>query len=160
MSKVYWVTGISGVGKTTFAKILQKELKNKKIKSIIIDGDEIRKILNKQDQYEKKDRIDLAMIYSKLAKLYSEQGITVIVSTISLFKKVHLWNRENLKNYVEILIKRDISEIIKNDIRNIYDEDNIVGKSIEAEYPENPEFTLNNIDINGIKNFIKMNIVG
>ncbi len=160
MSKVYWVTGISGVGKTTFAKILQKELENKKIKSIIIDGDEIRKILNKQDQYEKKDRIDLAMIYSKLAKLYSEQGITVIVSTISLFKKVHLWNRENLKNYVEILIKRDISEIIKNDIRNIYDEDNIVGKSIEAEYPENPEFTLNNIDINGIKNFIKMNIVG
>ena len=160
MSKVYWVTGISGVGKTTFAKILQKELKNKKISSIIIDGDEIRKILNKQDQYEKKDRIDLAMIYSKLAKLYSEQGITVIVSTISLFKKVHFWNRENLKNYVEILIKRDISEIIKDDIRNIYDNENIVGKSIDAEYPKNPEFTLNNVDINGIKNFIRKNIVG
>ena len=45
MSKVYWVTGMSGVGKTTFANILKKKLNERKIVSILIDGDELREIL-------------------------------------------------------------------------------------------------------------------
>ncbi len=159
MSKVYWVTGISGVGKTTFANILKKQLDKKKISSILIDGDELREILKKQNNYSKENRVEVAMIYSKLAKLISDQGITVIVSTISLIKEIHLWNRKNLKNYIEILIKRDLSEIIKNDERNIYKESEVVGMSIDAEYPEKANFVLENIKIDEIEKYIRKHIL-
>ena len=155
MSKVYWVTGISGVGKTTFSKILKSELEKKHIDSVLIDGDEIRKILKIQNKYSKKDRLELATIYSKLAKLISDQKITVIVSTISLIEEIHMWNKKNLKNYVEILIERDMSEIIKSDSRNVYKEKNIVGKSINAEYPKNPNFIINNLNMTEIKEYIR-----
>ncbi len=159
MSKVYWVTGISGVGKTTFANILRKQLDEKKIVNILIDGDEIREILKKENSYSRENRMELAMIYSKLAKLISDQGVTVIVSTISLIKEIHLWNKQNLKNYIEILIKRDISEIIKNDDRNIYKESEVVGVSIDAEYPENANFVLENIKIDEIEKYIRKHIL-
>ncbi len=159
MSKVYWVTGISGVGKTTFANILKKQLDKKKISNILIDGDELREILKEQNNYSKENRVEVAMIYSKLAKLISDQGITVIVSTISLIKEIHLWNRKNLKNYIEILIKRDLSEIIKNDERNIYKESEVVGMSIDAEYPEKANFVLENIKIDEIEKYIRKHIL-
>ncbi len=159
MSKVYWVTGMSGVGKTTFANILKKKLNERKIVSILIDGDELREILKKENSYSKEERIEVAMIYSKLAKLISNQGITVIVSTISLIKEIHSWNKQNLKNYIEILIKRDISEIIENDERNIYKESEVVGVSIDAEFPENANFVLENIKIDEIEEYIRKHIL-
>ena len=66
MSKVYWITGISGVGKTTFSNILKKELDRRNINSIIIDGDQIRKILKKQNEFSKESRFEIAMIYLSL----------------------------------------------------------------------------------------------
>ena len=152
---VYWVTGISGSGKTTFANILKKELEEKNIDSILLDGDEIRELLNKKYDYTKDDRLAVAKIYSKLAKLISEQGVTTIVSTISLFNEIHEWNRENISNYKEMLIMRDMGDILKDDKKLVYKKNNVVGNEIQAEYPKNPEFIVENIKKNEINKYIK-----
>jgi cytidine diphosphoramidate kinase len=152
---VYWVTGVSGSGKSTFANILKKELEEKKINSILIDGDEIRKLLNDKYSYTKDDRLEVARIYSKLAKLISEQGVTTIVSTISLFNEIHEWNRENISGYKEILIKRDMNDILRDDKKLVYKNNNVVGNEIPAEYPKNPEFIVENIKKNEINKYIK-----
>ena len=154
-SIVYWITGVSGSGKSTFASILKDELKIKNINSIIIDGDEIRELLGNKYNYSKEERLKIAKIYSKLAKLISSQGVTTIVSTISLFNEVHDWNRKNISNYKEILIKRDMREIIKDDKKCIYQQDNVVGEKIQPEYPKNPEFIVENIKKKEINKFIK-----
>ena len=98
----YWNVGC---WQTTFANILKKKLNERKIVSILIDGDELREILKKENSYSKEERIEVAMIYSKLAKLISNQGITVIVSTISLIKEIHSWNKQNLKIILRYLLK-------------------------------------------------------
>ena len=152
---VYWVTGVSGSGKSTFANILKKELEEKKINSILIDGDEIRKLLNDKYSYTKDDRLEVARIYSKLAKLISEQGVTTIVSTISLFNEIHEWNRENISDYKEILIKRDMNDILRDDKKLVYKKNNVVGNEIPAQYPKNPEFIVENIKKNEINKYIK-----
>ena len=152
---VYWVTGVSGSGKSTFANILKKELEEKKINSILIDGDEIRKLLNDKYSYTREDRLEVARIYSKLAKLISEQGVTTIVSTISLFNEIHEWNRENISDYKEILIKRDMNDILRDDKKLVYKKNNVVGNEIPAEYPKNPEFIVENIKKNEINKYIK-----
>ena len=60
---VFWITGLSGAGKSTLAKELQIALEEKQVKSIILDGDELRKIFtkdfNSQHQYTREMRLQL-----------------------------------------------------------------------------------------------------
>ena len=44
---------------------------------------------------------------SKLVKNISNQNVNVIIATVALFKKIHLWNRQNIKNYCEISDTRE-----------------------------------------------------
>ena len=59
------------------------------------------------NDYDRKSRLLLARQYSNLGKILSDQGFTVIISTISLFQEIHAWNRENLKNYL-IGVSKDL----------------------------------------------------
>jgi adenylylsulfate kinase len=101
---VVWITGLSGVGKTTLAVALRDALGHKDGKRpVIIDGDQIRAVLD-EPGYDLSTRKRLAFVYSRLARHLASQGFDVIVATISLFHDVHRWNRESLPGYFEILL--------------------------------------------------------
>ena len=51
---VVWIIGKSGSGKTFLSKKLFSKIKNKK--KILIDGDDVRKYINYNLKYSKKDR--------------------------------------------------------------------------------------------------------
>lgn len=104
--RVIWITGLSGAGKTTLAMALQKILPC----SVLLDGDKLREALGSQS-FDTESRKNLALTYSRLARMIAEQGLTVIVATISLFHEVHNWNRQNLKNYMEIFL--DVPEAVR-----------------------------------------------
>jgi adenylylsulfate kinase-like enzyme len=65
---VLWITGMSGAGKTTVGKIITETLKDTGAHVFWLDGDEMRKILGDKWGYTKQDRIDLAHVYSRIAK--------------------------------------------------------------------------------------------
>lgn len=46
---VYWITGLSGAGKTTLGQLLYRDQKAKKENVAILDGDELREIINNKD---------------------------------------------------------------------------------------------------------------
>ena len=55
---VIWITGLSGSGKTTLAKKIFQQLKESCFSPILIDGDEIRKVLKTdKEKYNVDDRI-------------------------------------------------------------------------------------------------------
>tara|TARA_A100001015_G_C15034098_1_gene734959 strand:+ start:1070 stop:1570 length:501 start_codon:yes stop_codon:yes gene_type:complete len=144
MAKVYWITGLSGVGKTPLAKKLTKSLSKSK-PTILIDGDQIRDILKLECENDRNSRLKVAYIYSNLIKLIASQNINVVCSTISLFYEIHEYNRKNFKQYCEILIEKDIEKLISEDKKNIYSnsinaQDYAVGVNIKPEYPKNPSF--------------------
>ncbi len=108
---VFWVTGLPGSGKTSIAKKLKRPIENKFGKTIIINGDDIRKIFD-LNRYDKKNRFLIAKSYSKLVNFISKQNINVIIATVSLYKKIHLYNRKTIKNYCEIYIESKTKEIL------------------------------------------------
>ena len=116
IAKVYWITGLSGSGKTTVAKEFIKLLNNIGHKCINIDGDELRKIIG--GGFTKKERIIQAQKYSQMCKLFSEQGVTVVAAVGALFNSIQKWNRLNIKNYVEVFLDVPIKEL-KREIKKI-----------------------------------------
>lgn len=102
--KVYWITGLSGAGKTTIGSKLYKILQKDKNNLVILDGDELRRVFKNSD-YSIAGREKLAFQYSRLCRMLSEQGIDVICCTIAMFDSCRKWNRENINNYYEVYLK-------------------------------------------------------
>ena len=120
MKKVIWITGLSGSGKTTLANLLVAYLHSKNIKPILLDGDQMRGVLGVSSDFTRETRLKNAQIYSNLAKALSEQGFTVIVSAIALFKETHSWNRDNIKSYFQVYLDVSISELFLRDPKGLY----------------------------------------
>ena len=119
MNNCYWVTGLSATGKTTLSSLLVSHLRDSGKTVVHLDGDELRKVLA-DEAYTREERIALAMRYARLCRLLSEQNIDIVIAVIGMFKELHIWNRKNIKNYVEIFIDTPLSELKKRDPKNIY----------------------------------------
>lgn len=148
--RLFWVTGLSGAGKTTIGTILYKKLKEKYPNTVLFDGDTLRQIFGNDLGYSKEDRFACAMRYARLCKLLTEQGIFVVCCTISMFDDVRKWNRENISDYSEIYIKVPIEVLEKRNQKNLYHDvkkgtaENVVGMDLELELPQNPDIVLVN----------------
>jgi adenylylsulfate kinase-like enzyme len=108
---VIWITGLAGAGKTTAAHAVATRLRAQGATCIILDGDALREALSPLGAgYDPESRRRLAMTYSGIALLLSEQGLSVIVATVSLFAAVHAANRRRFRRYIEVLLTCDEGE--------------------------------------------------
>ena len=108
---IFWITGLSGAGKTSLAKLIKKKIEFDYGKTILLNGDDLREIF-KFNTYSKNERKKLALSYSRLCLFLSKQGFNVIFTVVGLFHEIHKFNRKFLKNYLEIFIKSDVKKII------------------------------------------------
>ncbi len=143
---LFWITGLSGAGKTSIAKKLLNKIKKKYGPTIIISGDDLRKIFELK-KYSFRERLKLSEKYCKLSKFITDQKINLIFATVAMMDKPRKWNRRNIKNYIEIYIKSDVKKIIKEKKKKIYfnkKNTNLVGINVKAEFPKNSDIVINN----------------
>jgi cytidine diphosphoramidate kinase len=149
-SNLYWITGLSGAGKTTIGTLFYSYLQKTKTNVIYLDGDSLREIFSLTQEYSLSERKILAMRYSRLCKMLTEQGVDVVIGTISMFNEVRQWNRENIKNYMEIYIKVPMKILIDRDQKQLYSRalrgeiKHVMGVDVEIEEPVNPDIIINN----------------
>ena len=129
---IIWLTGLSGSGKTTFAKLVLKEIK-KKIKNFYhLDGDQFRSLMNNDLGFSLKDRDENAIRIINFVKSLDQQRINVIVSANLTSKKFRLKNKKIFKNYMEILLSAKKEILLKRDYKKVYkNKRNVVGKDIK-----------------------------
>ena len=147
--KVIWITGLSGSGKTTVGTRLTQVLRSRNLPTVFLDGDDLRVILNKDKidklSHTRNERLQLSLVYSRLSKKISENGINVIVATISLFSEIHQWNRENILNYFEIFLDVPLEILEHRDPKSIYANfkqgkiKNVAGLDLEIDFPKHPD---------------------
>ena len=142
-SKCYWITGLSATGKTTLSNLLVEYIRSTGKQAIKLDGDELRKVLADKS-YTREERVALAMRYSRLCQLLSNQGFDVVIAVIGLFKEIHIWNRENISNYIEIFIDTPLDELKRRDPKGLYKMcgsgkiKNVAGMDLRIDFPVNP----------------------
>lgn len=139
---VFWLTGLSGAGKTTLAHALLPYMEN----TVFLDGDSLREIFGTIYElgFDADTRKKLGFAYARLCKNLSEQGFNVLIATICMFHAIHKHNREIIQNYCEIFI--DVSEETrrKRDPKGLYKAQkngclqNMAGVDYNVELPENP----------------------
>ena len=82
-----WMTGLSAIGKSTIAVILEQMLLHKKKHAYRLDGDNIRHGLNKNLGFSADDRAENIRRIGEVAKLFTDAGVIAITSFISPYKK-------------------------------------------------------------------------
>ena len=149
-NKSLWITGLAGSGKSTLSKEVALRLRKQGEKVVLLDGEELRTVFRREKylnkNYAREERLALAMQYAQLCKVITQQGLTVIIATISLFKEVHAWNRKNLLGYYEIYLKVPIDELQRRDANGIYSSfnegtlKNVVGLDINFDEPKKADW--------------------
>jgi len=147
-----WLTGLSGSGKTTIAKALEKEFEGLGINCERLDGDTLRDGLCKDLGFSKKDRaanIERAMF---VAGLLSRNGVAVVASFISPYREVRSNGRRIVNNFVEIFVKCPLGECEKRDPKGLYKKarageiKQFTGIDDPYEEPLSPDIVLDTID--------------
>ncbi len=144
---LFWITGLSGSGKTTIAHKIKSKIQKKYGPTIVVSGDDLRNIFNFKN-YDSKERIILSKKFNKFAKFITNQNINLIFAVVGMIHSMRAWNKKNIKNYIEIYIKSDLKNIIKFKRKKIYfkknNNESIVGINIKPQFPKKPHIMINN----------------
>ena len=158
---VLWFTGLSGSGKSTLAKLLQKRLFEKGCHVFALDGDNIRKGLNRDLGFSPQDRSENIRRVGEVAALMAQGGTIVISSLISPYREDRRQVRAVAPDlFHSIYIKASLAACEKRDTKGLYKQaregkiPEFTGISAPYEAPENPDLVVDT-EAMGIENCIE-----
>jgi len=147
-SNVFWLTGLSGSGKSTIAKGVERSLFLKGYFAKVIDGDNVRTGLSSNLSFSLSDREENIRRVSELAKLFVESGIITICTFISPTIQIRNLAREIIgeETFKEIYIKASLEICEGRDVKGLYKKvrsgeiSGFTGIDSPYEPPVNPDF--------------------
>ena len=150
-SRVIWLTGLSGSGKSTIACGLERELAQQGFFTQVLDGDNIRTGINNNLGFSDADRYENIRRISEVSKLFLDCGVICINSFVSPTRKIRrvahdIIGRENL---IEIYVEASLETCEKRDTKGLYKKaragkiKDFTGIDSPFEPPENPDIVLN-----------------
>jgi bifunctional enzyme CysN/CysC len=144
---VLWLTGLSGAGKSTVANVVEQRLHELGRHTYLLDGDNIRKGLNKDLGFSGADRVENIRRVAEVARLMVDAGLIVITSFISPFESERRMARELLDEgeFIEVFIDAPLAVAEARDPKQLYararrgEITNFTGIDSPYEPPEAPE---------------------
>ncbi len=141
---VVWITGYSSAGKTTVARKVEARLRHEGVRTIFLDGDNLRAIFGNKWRYDREERIELAKVYFRLCSHIAAQGATVILAAVAMYYEVGAWVRENVPRSVQVLLDVPAEERRARDLctKQVY----VTDPGLEEKYdvPSSPDLTIAN----------------
>ena len=149
-SKVLWLTGLSGSGKSTVAKYLERVLFAEGYLPQVLDGDNIRFGINSNLSFSSEDRLENIRRIAEISKLYLHSGIICINSFISPTREMRDLARSIVgsEDFIEIYINAPIEVCEARDVKGLYQKaragliKGFTGIDDPYEAPENPELEI------------------
>ena len=140
-----WFTGLSGAGKTTISRAVEKELQSYGYKVEILDGDIVRQNLTKGLGFSKEDRDENIRRVGFVAELLTRNQVIVLVSAISPYQEIRQDVRQKIGNFVEVYVNAPLKVCEQRDVKGLYKKarageiKNFTGIDDPYEPPINPE---------------------
>lgn len=149
-SKLIWMTGLSGSGKSTIAKGLEKALFQKGFYVQVLDGDNIRTGICNNLGFTVEDRSENIRRISEVAKLFIEAGVVTICSFVSPTQSIRkiAQNIIGEDNHIGVFVDTPIELCEKRDVKGLYKKarageiKNFTGIDSPFERPDNPNLII------------------
>lgn len=115
-----WFTGLSGAGKTTLSQALAEALRSQGHNIEILDGDVVRQNLSKGLGFSKEDRDENIRRIGFVSHLLTRNGVIVLVSAISPYRKIREEVRQRVGDFVEIYVNAPLQVCEARDVKGLY----------------------------------------
>lgn len=119
-----WLTGLSGAGKSTIARMAADLLRSAGFRSEILDGDEVRSSLWPELGFGQEDRCKNVRRIGRIARLLASHGVVVLVPVIAPYEDVRATVRaehdQNLVPYVEAYVSTPLAVAAQRDTKGLY----------------------------------------
>jgi bifunctional enzyme CysN/CysC len=147
---VVWLTGLSGSGKTTVAREVERRLFEAGCRTMLLDGDQVRHGLCGDLGFSPEDRAENIRRVGEVARLFLHQGAITLCTFVSPYRE----NRDAVRalmpegRFFEVFVDVDVDTAKERDPKGLYEKaergeiDNFTGISAPYEAPESPELTL------------------
>ena len=147
--KCIWFTGLSGSGKTTLANELKEQFDALSLPSVILDGDIVRKGMNKDIGFSQEERKENIRRVAEISKLILQSDITVICAFMSPTIEIRSLAKSILGDYyLEVFVDTPIDICIARDVKGIYKKalsgkiKHLSGVDAPFESPINPDLII------------------
>ena len=114
---------------------------------MLLDGDQLRRLsFNKHSGYSTEERRAGAFYNFEMCKMLADQGIDVVLCSISMYSDARSWARENIENYREIYVKVSRDTLYRRDQKKLYSSKakNVVGVDLPWDEPGHSNIVIQN----------------
>lgn len=145
-SRVIWMTGLSGSGKTTIAIGVERELNRRGFLTQILDGDNIRSGINKNLGFSSCDRSENIRRIAEISKLFVNCGVITINCFVSPTREMRKLAKDIIgdENFLEVYVNTPFEVCEQRDVKGLYKKarkgeiKNFTGLDAPFEQPQNP----------------------
>lgn len=156
---VLWFSGLSGSGKSTIARALEKRLLQNNKAAFVLDGDNLRHGLNADLGFSQDDRAENIRRVAEVAALMADAGLIIITAFISPYAKhraqaASIVNRADpdkdgpVDRFIEVFINTPLDVCEARDPKALYNKarkgliKDFTGISAPFEPPQAPNLTV------------------
>lgn len=140
-----WLTGMSGAGKTTIARLLELRLREEGAPVEVLDGDVVRTRLCRDLGFSRQDRDENIQRIGFVCELLSRNRVAAIAAVISPYQEARDAVRARIPAFVEVHVSCSLEVLVERDTKGLYrramagEIEHFTGISDPYEAPVSPE---------------------
>jgi bifunctional enzyme CysN/CysC len=141
---VVWLTGLSGSGKSTIARAVERQLFAEGYRTMLLDGDQLRHGLNGDLGFSPSDRAENVRRAGEVAHLFFEAGHVVICTFVSPFAR----DRDAVRalfptgRFAEVYVRASVPTLRARDVKGLYARESSLSGLTAYEPPERAELMI------------------
>jgi adenylylsulfate kinase len=146
-----WLTGVPASGKSSITKALVQQLHASSVSVVVLESDEMRKILTPTPTYREEERDQFYRALALIGALLTRSGINVIFDATANKRAYRDHARQAIRKFAEVHVVCPQEVCLQRDPKGIYRQaalkiaTTVPGIQTTYEPPVSPELTLDGL---------------